>query len=404
MTSLFLSKRVFMGIVCCAGVFAAMQVNAWGAAESDALRLVVVPERTYVEPWPEQVGLYDRVSVHLVLLNDTSQEIALERVCFRFDGAKGCTYQMTLSRDALARRLKECMGAVFVAPEVRQRRTLAGGPLVPAGGAAALIGNQFDLPAALGARTATVEFTTRDAQGKERILRAKIKLWRYESAVRFQFPFSGSWLVSNAHGPGMGHPVDSFAYDFSKARGVSVHKDDGNKLEDWWGYDEPILAAADGVVVEANQAAGVPDRQPFAPLPTAEQMGMKGVTLTNTLVTIDGEGAHYRPGNICWTALSAEDRARINGAYLVIRHGDDEFSFYVHLRSGSLTVVCGDRVKAGQPLGKCGSAGLANGPGLHFQVLYKSDDMNAGLPVAFTPAGAPTMSPMRLQVLGVYEN
>ena len=404
MTSLFLSKRVFMGIVCCAGVFAAMQVNAWGAAESDALRLVAVPARTYVEPSSEQVGLYDRVSLHLVLLNDSPQEVALEKVCFTFYGAKDCSYQMTLSRDALARRLKECTGAVFVAPEVRQRRTLAGGPLVPAGGAAALIGNQFDLPAALGASAATVEFTARDAQGKERILRAKIKLWRYESAVRYQFPFSGPWMVSNAHGPGMGHPVDLFAYDFSKARGVSVHKDDGNKLEDWWGYDEPILAAADGVVVEANQAAGVPDQKPLAPLPTAEQMGMKGVTLTNTLVTIDGEGAHYRPGNICWTALSMEDRARINGAYVVIRHGDEEFSAYVHLRPGSLTVVRGDRVKAGQPIGKLGSAGHSNGVGLHFQVLYKSDDMHAGLPVAFTPAGAPTMSPMRLQVLGVYGN
>jgi len=210
--------------------------------------------------------------------------------------------------------------------------------------------------------------------------------------------------VSNVHGPGGGHPVDSFAYDFVKARGVSVHKDDGNKLEDWWGYDEPILAAADGVVVEANQATGVPDRQPLAPLPTAEQMGLKGVTLTNTVVTIDGEGAHYRPGNICWTALSAEDSARINGAHVVIRHGDEEFSAYVHLRAGSLTVTPGDRVRAGQPVGKCGSAGHSNGPGLHFQVLYEPDDMNAGLPVAFTPAGEPTVSPMRLQVLGVYGN
>jgi murein DD-endopeptidase MepM/ murein hydrolase activator NlpD len=200
----------------------------------------------------------------------------------------------------------------------------------------------------------------------------------------------------------MGHPVDSFAYDFLKVRGISAYDGDGGKLEQWWGYGAPILAAADGVVVEANQAAGLPERSPFLPHPSAQELGLNAPVLTNTLITLDGEGAHYRPGNVSWDALSPVERARINGAYAIIRHSDEEFSFYAHLQPGSLVVNPGDRVQAGQPIGRCGASGNASGAGLHFQVLYKPD-MHAGLPVEFTPAGAPNVH-LRLMAFGTYQN
>jgi len=65
------------------------------------------------------------------------------------------------------------------------------------------------------------------------------------------------------------------------------HAGDGRKLEQWYGYGEAILAAADGAVVEANQAPGVANNPPVTPLPTPEQLGLKPDALTNTLITID---------------------------------------------------------------------------------------------------------------------
>ena len=94
---------------------------------------------------------------------------------------------------------------------------------------------------------------------------------------------------------------------------------------------------------------------------------------------------------------------RFNGAYVILQHGPEEFSFYVHMQPGSLLVNPGDAVKAGQPLGTCSSAGHSNGPGLHFQLLYKPDPC-AGLPVAFTPAGDPDSPPLRLRSLWILEN
>lgn len=374
--------------------------TAFGSEEE---HMIILPERVYLETWADQVGLYDRVSLHLAIANDASTGVRLERIRFFFPGSDGSRYEAVLEGKALEQRLQEGQQAVFVAEEVRSERSLCTDRHLAPRGVAVLVGNQFTIPSGIGVSKVIIEAAIRDAEGAGKTLAEEVPLWRYQPTTRFQFPFSGTWMVLSEHGPGPGHPVNFFAYDFCKVQGVSVHRGDGRRLEEWFGYGEPILAVADGVVVEATQAPGVVEIPPLVPLPTAEQMGIKGVTITNTLLTLDREGLHYSPGSLRWETLSAEDRGRLNGAYLIIQHSQEEFSLYVHLQPGSLLVKPGDRVKGGQPLGKCGSAGHANGPGLHFQLLYKPDP-SAGLPVAFTPATQPEAPPLRLRSLWVVEN
>lgn len=57
------------------------------------------------------------------------------------------------------------------------------------------------------------------------------------------------------------------------------------------------------------------------------------------------------------------------GNMVVVDHGNRIFSYYMHMESRS--VKAGDRVKAGQQIGKVGSTGTSTGPHLHFAVSIR---------------------------------
>jgi murein DD-endopeptidase MepM/ murein hydrolase activator NlpD len=58
--------------------------------------------------------------------------------------------------------------------------------------------------------------------------------------------------------------------------------------------------------------------------------------------------------------------------YIEIRHDNDEYSYYGHIKKSGAFVKIGDKVKAGQMIGYSGKVGwlanLANEPHLHFMV------------------------------------
>lgn len=53
--------------------------------------------------------------------------------------------------------------------------------------------------------------------------------------------------------------------------------------------------------------------------------------------------------------------------YVVIYHGGTQYSWYYHLRRGSISVVSNQVVKAGTQIGLAGSSGNSTGPHLHFE-------------------------------------
>lgn len=122
---------------------------------------------------------------------------------------------------------------------------------------------------------------------------------------------------------------------------------------DYYGWEAPLRAPADGVVVAARDAepdddiatrrsAFDPDRLPREPL-------------------------HFY------------------GNYLIIDHGHGEFSLLGHLRRHSVTVRVGDRVRGGQQIARLGASGSAEfRPHLHYE-LRSGPTMRAdGLPAYFT--------------------
>jgi murein DD-endopeptidase MepM/ murein hydrolase activator NlpD len=60
-------------------------------------------------------------------------------------------------------------------------------------------------------------------------------------------------------------------------------------------------------------------------------------------------------------------QARGAGHYVVV-HSEDYDYVFMHLRSGSILVDEGQRVRTGQQLGEVGSTGESSGPHLHFEV------------------------------------
>jgi murein DD-endopeptidase MepM/ murein hydrolase activator NlpD len=152
-----------------------------------------------------------------------------------------------------------------------------------------------------------------------------------KSTLPMGLPFQGQWLVFwggdhetvNYH---VKSPSQRRAADLVivNAEGKS-YKGDGKKNEDYFAYGKNILAVADGTVVQA-----IDGMQENAPGVMSPLMAL--------------------------------------GNSVVIEHPGPVFSMYAHLKTGSVKVKAGAKVKKGTVVGLCGNSGNTSEPHLHFQL------------------------------------
>ena len=171
----------------------------------------------------------------------------------------------------------------------------------------------------------------------------------WAQTAEYRLPITGKWDVSWG-GPepeqNLFHRNVSnqrFAYDLvTRDASGGLYAGDGARNEDYYGFDRPVVAAADGLVVEAID--GVHDCAP-------------GITNTFSIV----------------------------GNCVVIEHASREYSLTAHLRQGSVVVRKGDRVKAGDMVGRCGNSGNSSGPHIHFHVMDRPEmELGRGQEVEFS--------------------
>lgn len=202
---------------------------------------------------------------------------------------------------------------------------------------------RFSQPARLAVDRLHCALTLTAPGAEPHSLTLDLPVLRYTQQTKLLFPFRGPGIITQGGLLNGGHRNRSgqFAVD---ALGLTPDYApillDSSAPEAYAGWERPILAPAAGIIVFAR--GDRPD-QP---------------------VTENSDPAYYAP---------EYSDGGDPGNYVVIDHGNGEFSMIAHLRQGSLRVAVGERVEAGQVLGVMGNSGDSTGPHLHHQLQSGPD-------------------------------
>lgn len=129
-----------------------------------------------------------------------------------------------------------------------------------------------------------------------------------------------------------------------------IFRGTGARNEDWYAWGQPLYATGDGTVVDAADA---------------------------TADNIRGGENFFRPDQLKSTPM------HFYGNYVVIHHGNGEYSLLGHVQKGSLSVKVGDVVKRGQLVARIGNSGSSNNPHVHYELRTGKDLQAEGLPAQF---------------------
>jgi hypothetical protein len=181
------------------------------------------------------------------------------------------------------------------------------------------------------------------------------------TAIEVAPPLRGpGWVVSNgccsppnAHRGatlainGTAHAPERFAIDFVQLNGEDRLFSGPLALNSSYAYfGTPIHSATPGTVVRVHD--GLPEQTPGA-LPA-------GATVQNA-----------------------------GGNYVVVSIGSGRYAFYAHMQPGSIRAKKGDRVRAGEIIGRLGNTGNTDAAHLHFHIMDSPSPLEAnGLPFTLT--------------------
>ncbi len=172
--------------------------------------------------------------------------------------------------------------------------------------------------------------------------------WRGQTP--YHLPVTDCWTVYNGGPtPETSHSWSllgqRYAYDLVKTDCAGWTAPDGaRRPEEFYAWDQPIVAPADGRVVVAR------------------------------------DGHRDCP----WIGVIDPLARDPLGNFVVIEHAPGEYSLAAHLRRGSLAVRPGQWVERRTLIGRCGNSGHSTEPHLHWQLLDAADFTRAvSLPVRF---------------------
>ncbi|MCC0720555.1 M23 family metallopeptidase [Clostridioides sp. ZZV14-6105] len=176
-------------------------------------------------------------------------------------------------------------------------------------------------------------------------------VYNHKTVNGYILPFNGRWLVANGgidkeNSHSWGICNQRYAYDFVIERNGKSYSNNRTSVTDYFCYNQPVIAPADGIVVEIKNS--------FEDTPISNKVEVQ---------------------------CSASD---IRGNYIVIKHTSNEYSTIAHLKKDSFIVSVRDFIKQGQQIASCGNSGNTSEPHIHFQIQQgKSFLFSASLPIYF---------------------
>jgi Peptidase family M23 len=312
--------------------------------------------------------------LHLILASKETVPLAIDTVDVAFSRGGRLLWSEAFSR-AYLERLEWIRGDFDMTPEYYITRVLHGSeqpgtPDVPANGTVSWVRIPFARPWFARADAVEFRFHFKRPDGASASATHSIAIADYTQKTHLRLPFSGTWAVNAGNDLSTGHRrsglngLTSYGWDFVKLGPDGMpFRTNGKTPEDFYTYGEPALAAADGTVVEMRNDIG-----PYGvgKAPSADVLRKDGDIFAGNLVTLD--------------------------------HGNGEYSLTCHMLAGSVAVRVGDRVRAGQVLGRVGTSGFAGVPHIHFNLITAPKWLQAkGLPSLFSDfdrvrTGAPPLN------------
>ncbi|MGC8866206.1 MAG: urea transporter [Bacteroidales bacterium] len=149
----------------------------------------------------------------------------------------------------------------------------------------------------------------------------------HPTGIYIGLPFRGKWTVTQGHdGPITHKEAWRHAWDFEITdEEGKTYAGKGLACDDYYCYGKPVLAPADGYVIEITD--GIDDN----PIGSINQQNNWGNTV-------------------------------------ILKHAEGIYSKMSHLRKGSIKVGKGSWIKQGEPIGQVGNSGRSPYPHLHFQI------------------------------------
>ncbi|MFT6027326.1 MAG: urea transporter [Bacteroidia bacterium] len=148
-----------------------------------------------------------------------------------------------------------------------------------------------------------------------------------DSLFHIYLPFMGEWTISQGHDGDITHKgewKEAFDFVIEDEKG-STYREPGSRLEDYYGFNRPVMAAQAG-----------------------------------TVVSVEDDVEDNSPGKV--------NLEQNWGNSVVIKHGEFMFTKLSHLKKDTIKVKEGDKVKKGEVIASLGNSGRSPEPHIHFQM------------------------------------
>lgn len=215
-----------------------------------------------------------------------------------------------------------------------------------------------------------VEAHAIDGSGKKIVSHAEIIVDQYISNNTYDFPLKGSWSAFGAPSLNSHHRwigIQEFSFDFIQMdKKGSSYKRDGSRFHHYYAYNQPIYAIGDGKVVSV----------------------MNTIEESDVLLQKGDDEEQWKKVKALQSELMEKGFEFVLGNHVIIEHANNEYSYYMHLKTGSIPLKVGDIVQKGQKIGKLGQSGMSSEPHLHFQLSNSPDILTSRcLPIRFDNIG-----------------